>query len=178
MCLCGSLARAFAFLLSFPRLMSAHVKLFSIWMCFVYGFTVKVRMLPVLHVHWPSPIWGPAFCLEPLGKTRKNEGRTFSKIPHISAKLWVFWAEHPRKVLGFFRRSFCAGRELRRPKSDHVHPAFSWLFPFLTAPTSHENPRFPFPLQIKDSWDHAQIIEREILFRIALTRALYDQVRP
>ena len=43
---------------------------------------------------------------------------------------------------------------------------------------SHENPRFPLPLQIKDSWDHAQMIERKILCRIALTRALYDQIRP
>ncbi len=78
----------------------------------------------------------------------------------------------------FFRRSFCAGRELRRPKSDHVHPAFSCFFTFLTPPTSYENPRFPLPLQIKDSLDHAQMIEREILCRIALTRVLYDQIRP
>ena len=57
------------------------------------------------------------------------------------------------KKSGFFRRSFCAGRELRRPKSDHAHlmerkqmcqvaltralesksdhvrDAFSWFFP-------------------------------------------------
>ena len=27
-------------------------------------------------------------------------------------------------------------------------------------------------------WDHAQMIERNILCRIALTRAMYDQIRP
>ena len=54
----------------------------------------------------------------------------------------------------------------------HVFVAFS------TPQKSHGNRRFPLPLQIKDSWDHAQMIEREILFRIALTRALYDQIRP
>ena len=79
---------------------------------------------------------------------------------------------------GFFRRSFCTYRELQKPKSDHVHPGFSYFFPFLTPQKSHENPSFPFPLQNPFSWDHAQMIERKILFRIALTRALYDQIRP
>ena len=68
-------------------------------------------------------------------------------------------------------------RGSRAPESDHVDPAFSCFFP-LTPPKSHENPMFPLPLQIKDSWDHAQMIERKILCRIALTRALYDQIRP
>ena len=34
------------------------------------------------------------------------------------------------------------------------------------------------PLESLAFWDHAQMIERKILFRIALTRALYDQIRP
>ena len=42
----------------------------------------------------------------------------------------------------------------------------------------HEHPRFPLPLQNPFPWDHAQMIERKILCRIALTRALYDQIRP
>ena len=42
----------------------------------------------------------------------------------------------------------------------------------------HENPPLTNPLENPDPWDHAQMIERKILFRIALTRALYDQIRP
>ena len=42
----------------------------------------------------------------------------------------------------------------------------------------HENPPPPHPLGNPDPWDHAQMIERKILCRIALTRALYDQIRP
>ena len=42
----------------------------------------------------------------------------------------------------------------------------------------HENPPPPHPLENPDPWDHAQMIERKILCRIALTRALYDQIRP
>ena len=34
------------------------------------------------------------------------------------------------------------------------------------------------PLENPEPWDHAQMIERKIRFRIALTRALYDQIRP
>ena len=34
------------------------------------------------------------------------------------------------------------------------------------------------PIESLPPWDHAQMIERKILFRIALTRALYDQIRP
>ena len=106
----------------------------------------------------------------------KSATRGKTIIFEISFKHWVFWPENPRKFSGFVRRSFCEGRELRRPKSNHVHPAFSCFFP--STKKSHENPRFPLPLQIKDSWDHAQMIERKILCRIALTRALYDQIRP
>ena len=43
---------------------------------------------------------------------------------------------------------------------------------------SHENPGFPLPLQNLARCDHAQMMERKILCRIALTRALYDQIRP
>ena len=42
----------------------------------------------------------------------------------------------------------------------------------------HENPPRTTPPEIQDPWDHAQMIERKILCRIALTRALYDQIRP
>ena len=45
-------------------------------------------------------------------------------------------------------------------------------------PEKHENlPRTTLP-GIQEPWDHAQMIERKILFRLALTRALYDQIRP
>ena len=42
----------------------------------------------------------------------------------------------------------------------------------------HEKPTLKNPLENPDPWDHAQMIERKILCRIALTRALYDQIRP
>ena len=45
-------------------------------------------------------------------------------------------------------------------------------------PEKHENPPPPHPPENLSPWDHAQMIERKILFRIALTRALYDQIRP
>ena len=47
-----------------------------------------------------------------------------------------------------------------------------------TAPKKYKNPPLTNPLENPDPWDHAQTIEREILFRIALTRALYDQMAP
>ena len=49
---------------------------------------------------------------------------------------------------------------------------------FLTPLEKHENPPQTDPLENLSPWDHAQMIERKILFRIALTRALYDQIRP
>ena len=45
-------------------------------------------------------------------------------------------------------------------------------------PEKHENPPWTTPPEIQEPWDHAQMIERKILFRIALTRAPYDQIRP
>ena len=48
----------------------------------------------------------------------------------------------------------------------------------LTPREKHENPPWTTPPEIQEPWDHAQMIERKILFRIALTRALYDQIRP
>ena len=45
-------------------------------------------------------------------------------------------------------------------------------------PKKYKNPPLTSPHKNTDPWDHAQMIERKILFRIALTRALYDQIRP
>ena len=45
-------------------------------------------------------------------------------------------------------------------------------------PEKHENPPWTTPPEIQEPWDHGQMIERKIPFRIALTRALYDQIRP
>ena len=57
---------------------------------------------------------------------------------------WVFFSLKPWVFLGFFGRSFCAGRELQRPKSNHVHTAFSCFFLHFPPPQKgHENPRFP-----------------------------------
>ena len=52
------------------------------------------------------------------------------------------------------------------------------IFSIFDPPKNYENPSFSLPLQNPDPWDHAQMIERNILCRIALTRALYDQIRP
>ena len=135
----------------------------------------------VSHVMSCLVMWGPAFCMwNHRNSAMALESETprnpifFKKI----LKCWVFGLKTPRFVSGFFRRSFCEGRELRRSKSDHVHPAFSCFFPFLTPQKSHENPRFSKTVQNLAPWDHAQMIERKILCRIALTRALYDQIRP
>ena len=49
---------------------------------------------------------------------------------------------------------------------------------FLTPPEKHENLPWTTTPESLCPWDHAQMIERKILFRIALTRALYDQIRP
>ena len=52
---------------------------------------------------------------------------------------------------------------------------FSRMFETLK---KHENPPWTTPPETPQTWDHAQMIERKILFGIALTRALYDQIRP
>ena len=52
---------------------------------------------------------------------------------------------------------------------------FSRIFDTLK---KHENPPWTTPHENPETWDYAQVIERKILFRIALTRALYDQIRP
>ena len=49
---------------------------------------------------------------------------------------------------------------------------------FRGRPKKYKNPALTSPHRNTDPWDHAQMIERKILFRIALTRALYDQIRP
>ncbi len=36
----------------------------------------------------------------------------------------------------------------------------------------------PLPLENKHKWNHAQMIERKQLCQVALTRALYDPIRP
>ena len=45
-------------------------------------------------------------------------------------------------------------------------------------PQKHENPPWTTHPEIQEPWDHAQMIERKILFRIALTRGPYDPIRP
>ena len=56
--------------------------------------------------------------------------------------------------------------------------SLNYVFADLFPPEKHENPLPPQPPEIQEPWDQAQMIERKILFRIALTRALYDQIRP
>ena len=53
-----------------------------------------------------------------------------------------------------------------------------WLAFLLIFWTAEDPNKHKKPLENPDPWDHAQMIERTILFRIALTRALYDQIRP
>ena len=75
---------------------------------------------------------------------------------------------------------------LTRALYDQIRPYFlqeyfsilSLLTPPVPPPKKHKNPPLKNPLENPDPWDHAQMIERKILFRIALKRALYDQIRP
>ena len=91
--------------------------------------------------------------------------------------IFVFLLKIPGTFRDFLGDHFAPIESSGNP-SDHAHPGFRYFFPFLTPPKSHENPSFPLPLQNPFPWDHAQMIERKILFMIALTRALYDQIRP
>ena len=43
---------------------------------------------------------------------------------------------------------------------------------------NHENPGVSKPLQINNSWDHAQMVERKKLYHPAERKPLYDQTRP
>ena len=45
-------------------------------------------------------------------------------------------------------------------------------------PEEYENPPLEKPHENLFPWDHAQIVERKILYRIALTRAPETQTRP
>ncbi len=79
--------------------------------------------------------WEPN--LEPFNRTVENRepgkapleqrppwqkwGKTISKKIEISLKFNDFWAGNPRDFSGFFRRSICTYRELRRLKSDQFH---------------------------------------------------------
>ena len=75
------------------------------------------------------PIWGWATC---IGIHRISAMDQEFSTP----KNWIiplkncFFRLNPLDFSGFFRRSFCEGRELWRLKSDHVHSAFSCFFPF------------------------------------------------
>ena len=145
--------------------------------------TSAVKTWPRVVCIGPRKPWGIP---RPLGNSklftlrppRRGQARCQRPNFEISFRNWVFWAENSWIFSGFFRRSFCTYRELRKPKSDHAHPGFVYFFPFLTPQKSHETPGFPLSLKKPFPWDHAQMIERKILFRIALTRALYDQIRP
>ena len=91
--------------------------------------------------------------------------------------LILCWVPPPRNFLDFLGDHFAmvesSGDQNLTMFMLHFH--VFWIF---DPSKSYENPRFPLTLQIKDSWDHAHMIERKILCRIALTRALYDQIRP
>ena len=113
--------------------------------------------------------------LKPKGSHMTRNPKLFGFPLHFG----FCWAEPPQIFSGFWGGgSFSTGRERPRPKSDHAHPAFSCFFPFLTPQKNHENPRLPLHLQNPFPWNHAQMTKRKILCRIALTRALYDQIRP
>ena len=109
------------------------------------------------------------------GNPRPPGLRTFSIIP---LTVCFFELKTPGKIREFlgdhFARVESSGDQNLTMFILHFH-VFSHFRP---PQKGHENPRFPFPLQNLVPWDHAQMIERKILCRIALTRALYDQIRP
>ena len=78
---------------------------------------------------------------------------------------YVFWSENLWIFSGFVWVSFCAGRELQRPKYDHVHPAFSCFFPFVMPQKVVKIQGFRKPFKTFPPWDHAQMIERKKLYR-------------
>ena len=123
----------------------------------------KLRYVKILHLGGVPP---PRF--------RNN---IFWQILHTFCLLFnLFWT-FPLKSIGFLRFQLI----------------FRWFFNDFSGfsayfqdilqrlcgrPKKYKNPPLTSPHKNLLPWDHAQMIERKILFRIALTRALYDQIRP
>ena len=115
------------------KMMSGFILLTSITMLYA-GFCLdgEEQARLALVIGGPIWVWFVVCCAMELEFETPGNPNVFDN----SLKNLLFWTEKPWNVSGFFRRSFCEGRELRRPKSDHVHPAFSCFFPFLTSQKS------------------------------------------
>ena len=92
------------------------------------GPDLVVQRSRYYHFEGVFELWTPAFCMVKLLNFRNGQGIQGQFFFKMSFTFWAFWTENRRKFSGLLRRSFRAGRELRRPKSDHVHPAFSCVF--------------------------------------------------
>ena len=87
-----------------------------------------------------------------------------------------------RSVKYFFRAILAPLKMIQKSSSDGLgiffekcKLCFSRIFDPLE---NHENVTWTTPFENLEPWDHAQMMERKTLFRIALSRALYDQLRP
>ena len=99
------------------------------------------------------------------------------------AKMWVFhwncgicWPESPRDPSDDLGRSFgiIFSSKFQHPTIfvNHFHDLKK------KGPKKHETPTFRASLEPWGPRDPPYVQERQILFRIALTRALYDQTAP
>ena len=115
-----------------PRSIPFHYALSKPRVSFPHPFGTGVKR-GWIFMFFAGGTWGVK-CMTPA---RDPKQKKYDK----SFKIRVFWAENPWQFSGFFRRSFCEGRELRRPKSDHVHPGFSCFFPKMIPKWSQNDPK-------------------------------------
>ena len=85
---------------------------------------------------------------EKSGNPRPPGIRIFLRLP---LKVGFVELKTPGIVSGFFWRSFCEGRELQRPKSNHVHPSFSCFFSSIFDPPKKVMKIQGFPSRFKTS---------------------------
>ena len=111
--------------------------------------------------------------IRPLRKSCKNEFPAFKDEQQISNVSQVFF----REVLGpqeIMQEQFCGGQG-----RTHNLRSFSSFFLCIFRPSeNHEKTFFRASLEPQGPRDPPCVKERTNQFRIALTRALYDQIRP
>ena len=101
----------------------------------------------------------------------------FWQILHTFCLLFnLFWT-FPLKSIGFLRFQLIF-RWFFNDFSGFSGYFQAFLHRLCGRPKNYKNPPLTSPHKNLLPWDHAQMIERKILYKIALTRAPYDQIRP
>ena len=99
----------------------------------------------------------------------------FAEIWIFHSNFGFFWPKPPRDPSDDLGRSFgiifSSKFQHQTMWVNHFH-----VFCLLEGPTKHENRTFRASLEPWGHRDPPYVQERQILFRIALTRALYDQM--